>query len=45
MPGTLPISGAEPHDGKGLQVLLAQAQGQSIGKLRKHKDGRITLRL
>jgi len=45
MPGTLPYSDLEPHDGKGLKDLLKQAQGQSIGKLRLHADGHITLQL
>lgn len=45
LPGTLPFAGLEPHDGKGLQNLLEQAQGTSIGKLRVHRSGRVSLRL
>lgn len=45
LPGTLPFGDLEPHDGKGLQGLLEQAQGQSIGKLRVHKSGKVTMRL
>lgn len=44
LPGTLPFADLEPHNGKGLQGLLEQAAGQSIGKLRIHKSGKVTMR-
>ena len=43
LPGTLPFGSLEPHDGQGLLQLLDQAQGQSIGKLRVHKSGKVTM--
>ena len=46
LPGTLPFTGLEPHDGKGLQHLLEKVNdGESIGKVRVHKSGKVTMRL
>ena len=47
LPGTLPFEGlGEPHDGKGLLHLLAQIKGgDTIGKIRVHKSGKVSLRL
>jgi hypothetical protein len=40
LPGTLPFSGLEPHDGRAIQNL---PQG-SVGKLRVYKSGRVVMR-
>jgi hypothetical protein len=36
----------EPHDGKGLQHLLEKvSDGETIGKVRVHKSGKVTMKL
>ena len=46
LPGTLPFERLEPHDGKGLLQLISQIGGRdSIGKIRVHKSGKVSMRL